>query len=171
MKESTDEWMTNSIKLNERFGEADIRKEIERIYIESDNYLQRFNAFLSSNETEKSGSDLLDCISRIRRLLKQIDKMLKKQQGNQGDHEIRMQFKVNLKHAASEKKTDKPTSIKVQLFLQINDASVYLGFLGELDELIENVKAYYHYIETIQAETQAEKIQKDELFPVMTTTF
>ena len=163
MKESTDEETKNSIKLNEKY-EHHLRSEIERIYRESDNYLQRFNAFLSSNDTKKSGSDLLDCISYIRRILKQIDKILKKQQSDQDDPEIRMQIKAKVKQVTPEKKTAKHTSTQMQLFLQINDASVYLGNLGEMDELTENVKTYYHYIETIQAEAQTEKIQKDDLF-------
>ena len=145
MKESNDEGMTNSIKLNDKYGDH-LRKEIERIYIESDNYLQRFNAFLSANETGKSGSDLLDCISRIRRILKQIDKTIKKQQRDQDDTGVRIQLKAKVIQTTSGETTDEPTSKKIQLFLQIGHTNMYLGFLGELNDLTENVITYYRYI-------------------------
>ena len=136
LKESGDDASENLLILNDRYRNTDtpwaveLRKEIHRILTESENYLQRFGGFLSSNETEDSGSNLLNTMSILRRTLHQTDRSMGKGQGNIG---VRLQVKLP---------EDRKTGV---VRLRVNEETVELGTIGALQELVASMEGYYAY--------------------------
>ena len=122
----------NKYKLDENNKESKIpweqhlKDEIKNISIEIENYMQRYNAFLASNDTGDSGSQLLHGLSSISRILKRIDRNLERQES---DCEIKLELSFQ----------------NDVIFLIVNDLEVKLGTLQIFEDPINRVREYYKH--------------------------
>ena len=167
MEDSFDDERKNIIKLNEKYKESgtpwkhQLQEEVSRIYSESENYLQRFGAFLASDQTEDTGSKLLNTISYIRRILRQIDRILKMQDNrtpkdpDNREKDVRLGVQLQLKVKISAKME---ASV---VLLHIDGNKIDLGSLAELNELAASMKAYYRY--ALDTPDNKEDLNKEDL--------